>query len=161
MVKLYEIAEDLRNIIKYGDVFVNTETGEIFNKDKLDQLQLAFRDKVDGCAVIVKELTADAEILKKEAETLLERAKAKENHAKWLKEYIASCLDGQKFESEHTQIGYRKSTSVVIDNETEVPKIYKTIKELVNVDKMALKKALQQGEVAGCHLETKNNIQIK
>lgn len=161
MPKLYEISNELRNIVEDGDVWVNTDTGEVFDEEKLNALQLAFKEKVDGCAVIYKELLADAEILKNEAKVLAERAKAKANRAEWLKQYIANNLGGNKFESDHAKIFFRKSVSVVVTDENAIPKEFISEQVVRNVNKLELKKALQQGEVNGCYLEEKQNVQIK
>ena len=98
---LYEINEAILNC-------VDEETGEIIDMEKLDNLQLAFDEKVEGLACWVKELLAEAEAVKKEKDTLANRQKTLENKASSVKNFLSSILNGQKFKTSKVVISYRK-----------------------------------------------------
>jgi len=59
------------------------------------------------------------------------------------------------------KLSFRKSESVKIDNEELIPNIYVREELVSTVNKKELKQALKNGEVPGCHIETKQNLQIK
>ena len=63
----------------------DTETGEILDVERLQQLQLEKGQKIEGVALYIKNLDAEAAALKTEEAALAERRKAKENKAKRLK----------------------------------------------------------------------------
>jgi hypothetical protein len=67
------------------------------------------------------------------------------------------------FEAGFIKFSTRKSTSVEVTIEAnDLPKEYKTIKVTEAPDKVAIKKAIEQGqEIEGCVLVTKLNLQIK
>ena len=80
---------------------VDMETGEIVNADAyeaLDSLQMAFDKKAEGILLWIKNLTAEAEALKKEKQAFAERQSAAERKAESLKKYISGVLCGNKFQ---------------------------------------------------------------
>lgn len=85
MANLYEINEQILNC-------VDMETGEIIDADKLQDLQLAFDEKVEGIACWIKNLLSDASAIKAEKDALAEREKACKNKAESLKNYLSSVL---------------------------------------------------------------------
>lgn len=88
MATLYEINNEILNC-------VDLETGEIVDMEKLEALQLAFDEKVEGIACWVKNLLADAKAIKEEKDALAARQKNCENKAASLKEYLSSALGGR------------------------------------------------------------------
>lgn len=113
MANLYEINEQILNC-------VDMETGEIIDADKLQDLQLAFDEKVEGIACWIKNLLSDASAIKAEKDALAEREKACKNKAESLKNYLSSVLSGTKFKSPKVSISYRKSESVEVVDVTSV-----------------------------------------
>ena len=137
------------------------ETGEVFTVDNLENLQLVKEEKLEGCAVVYKELKADAEALATEIKTLQERKNRILKKQEWLADYMAVALNGEKLKTPKCTISYRKSESVELTgNIEEVPSEY--CKTKVELDKTAVKKAIKEGiEVPGCSLIAKMNMQVK
>ena len=153
MASLYEIDAQIMACVDF-------ETGEIIDAEKLEQLQMQFNDKVEGIALWIKNLVAEAKMIKEEKDNLAARQKVCENKAESLKKYLGQALAGEKFKTPKVSISYRKSESVeVADVEFLSPEYLKFKPE---ADKTKIKEALKAGEVVeGAMLVEKNNIQIK
>ena len=144
---------------------VDMETGEIVNADAyeaLDSLQMAFDQKAEGILLWIKNLTAEAEALKKEKLAFAERQSAAERKAESLKKYISGVLCGNKFQTEKVSVTWRKSEAVeYAGNVYDLPEELLKYKE-PEINKTELKKRLKAGEViAGAELVQRNNMQIK
>ncbi len=161
MSKLYEINQTLLNLQETEDGIICTLTGELLTTADLEKLAVEKDKVIENLACWYKELETDADGIDAEIKRLQERKKAKKNKAEQLKKVLADELNGKKFETAKCAMSFRKSSSVVVDNEDSIPGGY-LVEQKPKVDKTAIKKALNAGvEVAGCHLETKNNLQIK
>lgn len=154
MASLYDINEDILSC-------VDMDTGEIVDVEKLEQLQLAFDDKVEGIALWIKNLLSDAEAIKAEKQKLAERQQQAEKKAESLKKYLSSFLAGNKFETPKVRISYRKSKAVQINDLSQLPYKYLKFSE-PTADKTKIKKALESGEeLKGVELIENQNMQIK
>jgi hypothetical protein len=115
--------------------------------------------------LFIKNLESDANQIKAEKDALAQREKSAKNKAESLRRYLSDFLAGQKFETPRVAISFRKSTSVEADVETLMKANYcgDYLKySLPTVDKVAVKKALQNGiELEGCRLVENQNMQIK
>lgn len=155
MAKLYEIDSEILSCI-------DSETGEILDFEKLEALTMQRNEKIQSVALWVKNLLSDAEAFKKEKEVFEEREKAAKKKAESLKNWLTVVLDGEKFETSRVSISFRKSESVQIDDEGQIPREFMKEKVEVSPDKTAIKNALKAGEaVSGCRIQTNKNIQIK
>lgn len=154
MANLYEIDEQIMQCVDF-------ETGEIIDKEKLEALQLEFEQKVEGIALWIKNLVAEAKMIKEEKDVLAVRQKTCENKAESLKKYLEGVLGGEKFKTPKVSISYRKSESVQVDDVDKLDDDY--LKHTVpTVDKTKVKQALKQGiKLEGVSLVENNNIQIK
>lgn len=153
MASLYEIDAQIVACVDF-------ETGEIIDADKLEQLQMQFSEKVEGIALWIKNLLAEAKMIKEEKDNLAARQKACENKAESLKKYLASALCGEKFKTPKVSISYRKSEAVEIEDVSLLSDEYLKFKP--EADKTKIKEALKSGTaVIGASLVEKNNIQIK
>jgi hypothetical protein len=140
---------------------VDVETGEIFDIDKLEELELARDVKVENICLWIKNLKAEAEALKAEKEVFAQRQKAAENKMESLKRYISGYLEGAAFESAKVKVSFRKSEAVEIMEGAVIPDEYLRFKE-PEINKTALKTALKSGvSIAGVHIIENQNIQIK
>lgn len=144
---------------------VDLETGEIVNAEAyeaLDSLQMAFDQKAEGILLWIKNLTAEAEALKKEKLAFAERQSAAERKAESLKKYISGVLCGNKFQTEKVSVTWRKSEAVeYAGNVYDLPEELLKYKE-PEINKTELKKRLKAGEVInGAELVHRNNMQIK
>lgn len=154
MANLYEIDAQIMACVDF-------ETGEIIDEEKLQALQLEFNQKVEGIALWIKNLLAEAKMIKEEKDSLAARQKTCENKAESLKKYLSSALDGEKFKTAKVSISYRKSESVEIEDISLLDDNYLKFKE-PEADKTKIKEALKNGvELQGVTLVEKNNIQIK
>ena len=68
----------------------------------------------------------------------------------------------EKLETPTLKISFRKSESVEIDNEGDIPAQFLKEKITYTIDKVAIKEAIKKGEVViGARLQQNKNIQIK
>lgn len=154
MANLYEIDAQIMSCVDF-------ETGEIIDEEKLQALQLEFNQKVEGIALWIKNLLAEAKMIKEEKDNLAARQKSCENKAESLKRYLSSALDGEKFKTAKVSISYRKSESVEVEDISLLDDDYLKFKE-PEADKTKIKTALKNGvALEGVTLVEKNNIQIK
>ena len=158
---LYELTEAMR----FFDLEIDEETGEIMNGDELDLLQMDFDQKLKNCVYWYKNQKAEADALKAEKMKLAKRQQTAERKVEWMKRYIAECLgEGKKFAPEDdvtVRISWRKSDVVVCPDIYAVPDEYVRYKE-PELNKAMVRKDINNGiTVTGCELEHKMNIQIK
>lgn len=161
-VSLYELTGDLLTVIN-GGMVVNDVSGEIvFDADNLEDLEIAYADKLEGCGCWVKNEQAEIEALRAEERKLAERRRVKENQVERLKEYMLKSMeatDTSKLETSKVAISTRKSTRLIVDDERKIPLQYIKVKQ--EIDKAAVKKALKSGDVEGAHIEEAVNLQLK
>ena len=133
MRALYEIDKDILDC-------VDAETGEILDVDKLNA----------------------AEAIGNEIKALQARKKTLDNLMERLKNYTGFALAGEKFKTSKVSVSYRKSTSVVIDDITAVPKNYFKEPKEDWISKTLIAEAFDHGvTVKGAHAEDKQSTIIK
>lgn len=153
---LYEIDKRIVDLI-------DDETGEIIdsNLNTFDELMMERNNKIENVALWIKNLRADVEAYKAEAQAFTDRKKTAERKIESLTRLLEITLRGQKFKTDRVQISYRKSDNVRIDKDAKLPDEYLRFRE-PEPDKAALKKALKDGvEIEGAWLEEKLNMQVK
>jgi hypothetical protein len=159
-MKLYEIHEALERLFC---IWEQTETDEerAVLEGEIEALELALGDKVDSCVSYYKGQLAEAEAIKAEAKKLQERARKYESRAEWLKRYIGQVIPhGEKWQNERHQLGWRKSSSVEIVDESLIP--IELSRVVTSPDKAAIKDQLSRGvEVPGARIKESLNLQIK
>lgn len=161
-MSLYEIDQALLECI-------DTDTGEILDFERLDELQLAREAKLENMGLYIKNLLAEASAIREEEKALAERRKAKENRAESLKAYLSRVLDGSNFETARVKMSFRSSQSVNIEDEQSVIHWLESnnLEEaltysLPKISKTAVGKLLKEGtEIQGAVLQDNNNLQIK
>lgn len=163
-MNLYQISNDLLSVLNGGLIF-DEETGEIiFDEDNLDELMIKYEDKLEGCGLYIKNELAEIEAMKAEEKRLAERRRIKENKVERLKRYMLDSMDKtstDKLETPRIAISKRKSSKLIVDNINLIPDIFITEESTIDIDKIAIKKALKDGEVKGAHLEKCVNISIR
>ena len=159
-MKLYEIDEAILNCI-------DTETGEIIDTDRLDQLQMEREAKLENVACWIKDLKAEAEALKAEKMAFTERQKVAENKMESLKKWLAYALDGKKFSTAKCAVSFRNTESVEITPEG-LEALMKEHDELLTYkapepNKTAIKNAIKNDglNVAGVQLVQNTSTIIK
>ena len=163
MKSLYDIDIELQLIMTEAEELAIENEGEITEiiANKLGELQQERSVKIGNICRYIKSLNGEAEMVKTEAKNLTERARVTENKANALKVYLSGFIPaGQKYADENSQISWRKSESVIINDGAIIPENYQRVK--VEADKTAIKKALKSGDkFEGIFLVEKQNIQIK
>ena len=141
---------------------VDEETGELFDPEAFEQLQLEKTEKIENLACWVKNLEAYADALNNEKRSIGEKLTKVKNRIDGIKRYMSDNFAGEKLQTGKVSVGWRSSESVEVSEIEKVPKQYLKFKEIVEPDKKAIKEAIKDGaEIEGCELVTKQNIQIK
>jgi FtsZ-binding cell division protein ZapB len=157
-MNLYEIDSQISGLI-------DPETGEVMDIEAFEQLEMERNQKIENIACWIKNLKSDAAELKAEEKSLAERRDAKESKADRLTAYLVQILNGSKFESARCKVGFRKSTRLQIEDETEFVRYCDPaflIQQPPKIDKAAIKEAIKGGSaVDGAEIIEANNIQIK
>jgi predicted nuclease with TOPRIM domain len=163
MRALYDIDQEILDC-------VDRETGEILDSEKLDALQMEREAKLEGVALWVKDLNAEAAAVKEEADKLTARKRALDNKIAALKMWLLMALDGQKLKTPRCNVYQTHSQKVVIDDEKALIDMFMSspfgekflrIKE-PEIDKNALKDSMKQGyEYEFAHLEETEGVVIK
>lgn len=157
-MNLYQIKEEIKNAI---DECIDMETGEIINPELIDNLNEQLNIKRENIALYIKNLVADSKAIDEEIKTLTQRKKSINNKVDWLKQYLANDLQGNKFETAKVVVSFRKSKSVDIQPNAEIPNEF-LIQQEPKPDKAGLKKAIQAGAaINGVSIVEKSNISIK
>ena len=164
MRALYEIDQEILDC-------VDAETGEILDTEKLDALQMEREKKLEGVALWVKDLKAEAEAVKAEADKLTARKKALDNKIDGIKAWLAGALAGEKLKTARCSVYQTHSTKLnVIDEQSTVNWIQTHCKEpeeflrftLPEIRKDAVKAELKAGkEIPGVALEETESVVIK
>lgn len=146
---LYEISNDYINFITAVE---NGEIPEEAIQDTLDSIEGEFNEKIESIACLIKNINAEAEAIKLEADNLKQRADAKIRHSERLKEYLLSALeatDKKKVETTRAVVSWRPTESVLIENDEQFCEMYPCLaKETVSIKpiKSEVKKAIKAGQ---------------
>ena len=163
MRALYEINQEILDCVDF-------ETGEILDVEKLDALQIEREAKLEGVALWVKDLKAEAEAVKAEADKLNARKKSLENKIDGLKEWLKFALRGEKLNTPRCKVYYTHNTKVTTADEAGLINFLKTLKEPdrflkfqePELKKNEIKQALKDGyEIPGAKLEETEGLVIK
>ena len=164
MRALYEIDNEILSC-------VDMETGEILDTEKLDALQMEREKKLEGVALWVKDLKAEADAVKAEADKLTARKKALDNKIDGIKAWLLGALAGEKLKTARCSVYQTHSTKLnVIDEQSTVNWIQTHCKEpeeflrftLPEIRKDAVKAELKAGkEIPGVALEETESVVIK
>ena len=163
MRALYEIDQEILDC-------VDLETGEILDTERLDALQMERERKLEGVALWVKDLTAEAEAVKAEAAKLIARKRALDNKIAGLKMWLLMALDGQKLKTPRCNVYQTHSQKVSVADEMELISFLQTLEDPERflrfkdpeIRKDEIKKALKDGTVIpGASLEETESVVIK
>lgn len=153
-MKLYEIDEAILGCI-------DQETGEIVDPEKLNALQIERDAKMEGVALWIKDLTAEAAALKAEKQAFADRQKAAENKAESLKKWLAEALAGEKFSTTKVAVSFRRTKSVQVSDIWKLDESFLKYAD-PTPDKAAIKKAIEAGQdVDGAQLVEGLSLSVK
>lgn len=154
-MKLYEIADALND----DSAYINPETGEV-DCEMLNDLQVAYDDKVDSICTIIAERENDDLALATEIERLTEKRKRNRKRIDGLKQYLMFCI-ADKWQNKRYTVKVRTSTSVDADVDA-IPDEYKRTSTTVAPDKKKIADALKAGlEIHGASLKVNRTISIQ
>lgn len=161
MANIYELTGNylqIQELIEAGDFDADILA------DTLEGVVGDIEDKADGYAKVMKNLKKDADGMKAEEKRITEKRRAIENHISSLKknlEHAMIVIDNKKFKTDLFSFNVQKNApSLVLDDDTAVDTRF--IKVIQSIDKAAIKKALENGEViAYAHLEQSESLRIR
>lgn len=160
---LYELTTQFQQAM--DALHVDEETGEVIGFETVDTLDAAFEDKAEAYAVVIKTLLAQAQAIHAERENLKEREDAAKRKAESMKKHLAlsmAAVGKDKIETAKAALSFRKSTSVNILSDVEIPDDLCKVTIDRKPDKTAIKKALQAGDIVpGAELVENRNLQVK
>ena len=164
-MKLYEITGAMEDVL---DIFLESD-GEDIDRENyeytMSYLKEELKNKSSNFIKYIKNLLAEAEMAKKEAERLTTLRKTKEHKVENLKKYLIAALQGlevKKVETELGSYGLRKSSSIEILDIGKIPKEFIKIKEEISVDKKEVGKYIDGGNfLEGARKVETYSLQIK
>lgn len=159
-MNLYQIREEIETIMNQAD-----ENGELPEGAfaQLADLGMAEADKVENLGLMIKNMSAEADAIKIEADNLTKRRGTVENRVESIKTYLTDYLltYGQKFRTPRLALSLRPSVGVVVEDEQLIPSKYFVAQD-PKVSKSAIKEAIESGtSVPGARVETRQNLQVK
>ncbi|WP_144017141.1 siphovirus Gp157 family protein [Clostridioides difficile] len=156
MSTLYELTTDLLEI----EEGLTETTGN--EAEKLEEIKEIIKQEIQNkntriISVIIN-IDSDINSIDSEIKRLQELKRVKKNTLDRLKSNIKDCMEllgTKKVETILGNISIRKSAgSLVIEDEEKIPVIYKTVEQVVKVDKNTIKDVIKKGhEVEGCRIE--------
>lgn len=164
-MKLYEIHEEIERIL---DLAVDMETGEIKDDSfalALDKLEIELERKALDCAVVVRGMKAEVEVIQGEETRLRKRKEALRHDQERLKEYIARNLKpGDKYKDARATVYWSNSEGVKVseDWQMELPEKYIRTETTRSPELQNIKAAIKRGEkVPGAELEKRSYLAIR
>ena len=157
---LYEMTEQAQTL---RDMLDAEEIDEQTFNDTLEAI--GAEDKVNSYCQIIRELDGDNAAIKAEIERLKKRIEHNTSSINRMKQALDGFMTASGKKKEKTpffSVSYRKSQSVDIINEADIPQEYIKVKTETAPDKVAIKAALKAGEaIPGCQLKDTESIQIR
>ena len=177
-MKLYEIDAAIQKVL--DEIMVDPDTGEAkLDEEALAELQMEREKKLEGVALAIKNLSAEAAAIKAEEDNLAKRRKVLENKVDSMKGFLRTALNGEKLKTARVSVSTSAGRqSCKIDDawavgkwfwklafDLESGKIdykdYQRIRDALNVQDQppkinasGCKGLLQEGyEIPGAHLE--------
>lgn len=153
--------------LSYNDLMTRIEEAEgVLTEEMIQELEITEKDiQVKSIAYleVIKQKEALNIVIDEEIKRLQAFKKRNESVTSSLKTRLLSAVNlfGDIIVGTHT-FTTRKSESIFIENEDNIPKEFKVSKVSVMVDKVAIKKAIKEGkEVKGAILQENKNLYIK
>lgn len=141
-MKLYELTNELASILE------NEELTEDVGWH-LEQVEMAFEKKVEGCLQFRAGLEAEAAAAEEEAKRLKARADSFRKRADWLKSYVAWAMQTTGVQKVSTPIFSaslcKSPLKVVLAEGEEIPKAFAKEEVKVSLDKKAVLEAWNNG----------------
>ena len=163
MPTMYELTADYMQVLAMAS---DPEIDEQTIADTLEAIDGEIEQKAEATAIIMQELTAEAEKLKAEEQRLAKRRKSLESNVEAIKGRLYNAMklvDKPKFKTALFSFSIQKNPPrLVVDDESKVPARY-LIEQPLKVDTAALKADLMQSgaELSWAHIEQGESLRIK
>lgn len=162
-MNLYTISQSMQLFLaSIPDDMTDKQASEM--QARFLEMSDTFEEKITDAVKYMKQQEEFAKGAANEIARLSDLKKSYERKSEQMQNYIDIAMQTtgtQSLSLSIAKISYRKSSSVIVD-EQKVSDTYKKTKEVTTVDKIAIKKAIDAGEVVeGAYIQEKNNIQIK
>lgn len=158
MATLYELTDQYKMLQN----FIEENNAEGFEL-ALSQIQGEIAEKLEGYAMVLKNIESDIAGIKAEEKRLADRRKSMESNLTRIKENMADTLltvDGNRVKTEKFTFSFRKSTSVKVEDESVIPPQF--IKVEKTISRAELAKALKAGKhIEGAKLIENQSLQIR
>lgn len=146
---------------------IEENEGEITDEIS-EQLELTleeFETKAVSYGYVIRQYDFEIKQIKDEIERLSTISRRKEKSQEEIKARIHSAMirfNVEKVDKNNLKLSFRKSQSLIIDEDAVIPSNYISIKEVETIDKKALKEAILEGSTfKGIYVSDNNNLQIK
>jgi len=167
---IYNINREIEELLEVeagGVELIDLNTGEILDavaiQEKLSSLRAQVDEKITSIIEALKHEEARIDCIEKEEDRLALLKRRAENRITRAKAFLTMLVGaGKKWENEYHGIGWRRSKSVKIDDESQIPEEFIVKKVTTSPDKLKIKSHLEANiKVSGCSLLENLNIQIK
>lgn len=161
-MKLWEISKLMNTdrLFKVSDnESVDTETGEVFNKEYLDNLPMEQEEKSRNVGLVIKNMSNDIDQIDKEIKRLTAMKKSTQSKIESLKSYVLTY--GCPVKDVAVTIRFsRGRESVEVEKGVDLPESFRSYTWTPN--KKAIGEALKDGqEIEGCRLVRKPSVSVK
>lgn len=165
--KLYQYTDDFQNLIEFME---ENELSYEDMKDTIESIQMSAEDKIKNTGKVIKKLNDDIDLLKKHKKDIDDSIKQTSKKVDNLKQYLLVNMDLMqidKVQDTTIKVSTRNTPSMVISDETKLPKEF--IKEVVEVKPMKQEftkfyKSLseeEQAQIKYAEIVYNKSIQIK
>ncbi|MBX8942470.1 siphovirus Gp157 family protein [Lysinibacillus sp. K60] len=158
MATLYELTDQYKMLQNY----IEENNAEGFEL-ALSQIIGDIGEKLEGYAMVLKNIESDIAGIKSEEKRLADRRKAMESNLARIKENMADALltvEGNRVKTEKFTFSFRKSTSVQIENDAAIPPQFIKVEKTISRSELA--KALKAGEqIEGAQLVENQSLSIR
>ena len=129
----------------------------------LDGLQMERTEKIENIIKLLKNIDGDITKVEVEISLLEKKLNAAKNRRQSVKNFLAYAIgNGNKFKSPIASCYWKESESVLCPDASELPVKYVREKITKEPDKVAIKEALNKGEVIqGCSIMHKSTLVVK
>lgn len=160
-MKLYEIDSAIQAV--YDQIEQNEGVIPDELESQLDGLQMERAAKISNILKLLKNIGSDETALEVEITLLEKKLKAVQNRKQSVKNYLAYAIgEGNKFKNEIASVYWKKSESVLCPDVSFLPLKFVREKITKEPDKVAIKEALNKGEVIqGCSIMHKSTIVVR
>jgi trans-2-enoyl-CoA reductase len=161
MKSIYVISEEARNLASFledGELSQEMETALAIN-------QIELQEKAINYGYVVKSFEGDVSLISEEIKRLTAIKKAKESAIDRMKDAVLSAMQIysiEKVSSPTLNMSIRRTESIEVPLVELLDSKFVTEKIVKSADKIAIKKAIKDGEIIeGAFIQSNYNLQIK